>query len=127
MAEIDTKSPEFNEEVVSKLPALQLLINMGFIYLTPDEALELRNKRVNQVILDAILIPWMRENNVIRFKNETLPFSENNILNAVQTLKNVLYDGLISYCRRHQEFYAKIYRLGSPGKQCISCNGRICN
>ena len=34
--------PSFREQLISQIPALQLLMAMGWQYLTPDEALALR-------------------------------------------------------------------------------------
>ena len=34
--------PSFREELISQIPALQLLMAMGWEYLTPDETLALR-------------------------------------------------------------------------------------
>jgi len=34
--------PSFKEDHISQIPALQLLINMGYEYITPEEALKLR-------------------------------------------------------------------------------------
>ena len=46
---------EFLEDLVSHLPALQLLQQIGYQYLTPTEALELRGGRRSRVVLEPIL------------------------------------------------------------------------
>ena len=65
-------TPNINEDTISQLPALKLLQNLGYIYITPEEALKLRGARLNNVILEGILVPWLRENNIIRYKDEEL-------------------------------------------------------
>jgi len=53
---------------------------MGYIYLTPEEALELRGDRARNVILEEHL----RKMNKIQYKEQKHPFSEGNIISAVQ-------------------------------------------
>lgn len=109
----------FNEDTVSQLPALHLLQNMGYIYLTPAEALNLRGNRMNEVILESILVQWLRDNNVIRYKERTAPFSEGNIISAVQAIKEVSFDGLV----RTNEKIFDLLCLGKSLQQSI--NGDI--
>jgi len=104
-----SSKPRFDEDAISQLPALHLLQNLGWQYLTPDEALELRGGKLSNVLLEGILIPWLREHNRVRFKGRELPFTEGNILSAVQALKEVPFDGLV----RTNE---KIYDLLCLGK-----------
>ncbi|MCK4378253.1 MAG: type I restriction endonuclease subunit R, partial [Deltaproteobacteria bacterium] len=101
MTELE-KSPQYNEDVISQLPALHLLQNMGWQYLTPDEALDLRGGKLSNVLLDGILIPWLREHNRVRFKGKELPFTEGNILSALQALKEIPFDGLV---RTNEQIY----------------------
>ena len=98
-----------DEMRTSQVPALQLLINLGFQYIPPAEAVELRNGRTSEVILEPILVDQLRTLNCIEFKGRTYPFTEGNILTAVQALKDYLYDGLI----RTNE---KLYELLTLGK-----------
>lgn len=102
-------TPSFKEDHISQIPALQFLQNLGYTYLTPEEALNLRGGRTNAVLLEEILVQQLRRINRIRFKGNEYPFSEGNILSAVQTLKDTLYDGLV----RTNE---KIYDLLCLGK-----------
>ena len=46
---------------------LQLLVNLGWTYLTPDEALALRGGRRANVLLDGVLEQQLRRLNTIRF------------------------------------------------------------
>ena len=46
-----TDSFRFNEKYLSQIPALQLLVNLGFTYLPPDEALAERGGRLANVLL----------------------------------------------------------------------------
>lgn len=105
-----TQTPSFKEDHVSQIPALQMLIKLGFNYLSPVEALKLRYEKLSNVILDDILIEQLRKINRINYKNKEYLFSESNILDAVNALKDFpLTDGLI----RTNE---KVYDLLTLGK-----------
>jgi len=84
----------FNEKYLSQIPALQLLVNLGYVYLTPKEAWAARGGKPGNVILEEILRERMKKNNRIQHKGQTYLFSEENIQTAIQRLKNVKYDGL---------------------------------
>ena len=45
----------FNEKVLSQIPALQVLMNLGFEYLAPNEALKERLGKYGNVLLENIL------------------------------------------------------------------------
>ena len=45
----------YKEEIISQIPALQLLINMGYQYLSPEEALAMRGNKYINVLLEPIL------------------------------------------------------------------------
>lgn len=45
----------FDEKHLSQIPALQVLINLCFTYLTPAEALAARGGKTGQVLLEDIL------------------------------------------------------------------------
>ncbi len=81
-----TQSDAYKEEISSQIPALQLLIAMGWQYLTPGEALHLRGGREKNVVLTGVLEPWLRTHNAIRVKGETRPFSDANIAQAIDRL-----------------------------------------
>lgn len=101
--------PSFKEEHISQVPALQLLQNLDWEYLSPKEALDARAGRLSGVVLDGILADQLRRINHIRYRGDELPFSEGNIVAAMEALKSVFYGGLI----RTNE---KIYDLLSLGK-----------
>jgi type I restriction enzyme R subunit len=109
------ETPSFKEDHISQIPALQLLQNLGYTYLTPDEALSLRGGRVGSVLLEGILADQLRRINLIRFKGSEYPFSEGNIYSAVQTLKDVVYDGLV---RTNEKLY-DLLCLGRSMQQSI--------
>jgi type I restriction enzyme R subunit len=88
-------TPSFKEDHISQIPALHLLQNLGYTYLRPEEALKARGGRAGNVLLESVLVDQLRKLNRIRFKGEDVPFSEANILSAVQSLKEIVYDGLI--------------------------------
>ena len=85
----------FDEKYLSQIPALQLLVNLGFEYLSPDRALAERGGRLANVLLENILRDQLKKLNRIRYKGGTYLFSEENIQTAIQRLKNVKYDGLL--------------------------------
>ncbi|MCA0455394.1 MAG: HsdR family type I site-specific deoxyribonuclease [Chloroflexi bacterium] len=84
-----TQTPSYLEDRISQIPALKLLMAMGWTYLPPDEALRLRGGKVANVILEGVLLPWLRDNNAVTTKGQTYPFSEANLTSAVNALKEV--------------------------------------
>lgn len=87
--------PSYREDHASQVPAIQLLINLGYEYLSPEDTVRLRGGRTSGVLLDGILECQLRQLNKIRFKGQEYAFSEGNIQSAVQSLKDTLYDGLV--------------------------------
>lgn len=101
--------PSYREDHASQLPAILALMNFGYEYLTPEEAVRLRGGRTSGVLLDGILEDQLRKLNRIRYKGQDYAFSEGNVQAAVQALKDVVFDGLV----RTNE---KIYDLLTLGK-----------
>ncbi|OHC69589.1 MAG: restriction endonuclease subunit R [Rhodocyclales bacterium RIFCSPLOWO2_02_FULL_63_24] len=85
----------FNEKHLSQIPALQLLANLGYRYLTPAEALTMRGGRLSNVLLEEVLRDSLKRINRIQHKGEQYLFSEENLQSSIQRLKNVKYDGLL--------------------------------
>ena len=85
----------YKELISSQIPALQVLINLGWEYITRDEALALREGRARHVVLTDVLRDWLRANNRVRYKGRDLAFSEGNIREAVNRLVDVPVQGLI--------------------------------
>jgi type I restriction enzyme, R subunit len=88
-------TPSFKEDHISQIPALELLQKLGYVYLAQDETFRSRGGRLAGVLLENVLTEQLRKINVIHFKGREYPFSEGNILAAVQALKDVADDGLI--------------------------------
>ncbi|MCF7837649.1 MAG: HsdR family type I site-specific deoxyribonuclease [Candidatus Marinimicrobia bacterium] len=80
-------TPNYLEKVQSQLPALQLLAELGWDYLTPEECVKLRGGRLGSAILEPVLLNHIREHCRFEFKGRDHPFTENAIANAVQALK----------------------------------------
>ncbi|GAB4166275.1 MAG: HsdR family type I site-specific deoxyribonuclease [Rhodocyclaceae bacterium] len=85
----------FDEKYLSQIPALQVLVNLGYQYLTPAEALAARGGKAGHVLLEEILREQLKKLNRIQHKGGSYLFSEENIQSAIQRLKNVKYDGLL--------------------------------
>ncbi|MFZ5561790.1 MAG: type I restriction endonuclease subunit R [Pseudomonadota bacterium] len=86
---------QFDEKYLSQIPALQVLINLGYTYLSPEQALAARGGKTSQVLLEGVLRERLKQNNRIQYKGQSYLFSEENIQTAIQRLKNVKYDGLL--------------------------------
>ncbi|EKE02609.1 MAG: hypothetical protein ACD_20C00357G0032 [uncultured bacterium] len=101
--------PSLKEDHISQIPALQLLQNLGYIYLTSEEAMKERQGKTSNVILEGILENQLKKINKINFKGSQYDFSDGNIKGALQALKDFIYDGLV----RTNE---KVYDLITLGK-----------
>ena len=87
--------PSYLEKVQSQLPALHLLMQMGWKYLAPEETVKLRNGRLGAVVLEPILIDHIREHCHYEFKGAIHPFTENAIQTAIQTIKSFRATGAL--------------------------------
>lgn len=85
----------FDEKYLSQIPALQVLVNLGYQYLTPAEGLAARGGRASNVLLEEVLREQLKKLNRIQHKGGSYLFSEENLQSAIQRLKNVKYDGLL--------------------------------
>lgn len=110
-----TDAFRFNEKYLSQIPALQLLLNLGFTYLTPQEALKARGGKLGNVLLEDILRSQLKKLNRIHFKGGSYLFSEENLQTAIQRLKNVKWDGL----QRTNEAVYDLITLGTSLEQSI--------
>src|SRR6185503_15936787 len=102
-------TPSFQEDHISQVPALQLLQNLGYSYLRPQEVHLERKGKFSNILLEGILAQQLRKLNRINYRGRQSDFSEANIQSAIQALKDVPFDGLV----RTSE---KIYELLSLGK-----------
>ncbi len=113
----------FNEEYLSQIPALQVLINLGYKYLPPEKALKERLGKTSNVLLENILREQLKRINRIQFKGKEFLFSEENIQSAIQKLKNIKYDGL----QRTNEAVYDLLTLGTALEQNIEGDSKSFN
>ena len=114
---------EINEKYLSQVPAVQLLINLGFEFISPAEALKERQGRASNVLLENILRGQLKEINRIRYKGGEYLFSEENIQTAIQKLKNIRYDGLL----KTNEAVYDLLTLGTALEQTIEGDSKSFN
>lgn len=112
---IPETAPPFTEDDVSKIPAIALLMKLGYQYLLPKETLKLRGGRRSSVILYGVLEQQLRKMNRILFRGENVPFTEGNIAEAIRVLRDMDNDGLV----RTNEKIWDLIRLGKALPQTI--------
>lgn len=93
-------TPSFKEDHISQIPALQLLQKLGYQYLTPEEAMQLRGGKTTNVILEEVLRKQLKEINSIKVStNKTSFFSSDNIERGILALKDLpMNEGYINAC-----------------------------
>jgi type I restriction enzyme, R subunit len=105
----------FGEKLLSQVPALAQLINLGYEYLSPEEAMRERGGRLSSLFLEGVLRERLKAINRIRYRGEEYRFSEENIQSAIQRLKSVKFDGL----QRTNELVYDLLSLGVSLEQSI--------
>lgn len=78
---------QFNEKYLSQIPAIQMLITLGYSYLSPAETTKLRGDKYSNVLLEPILRQQLQALNSITFKGKEYPYTEGNIDEAIRRLK----------------------------------------
>lgn len=107
----------FKENDISKNPVLELLIKLGYKYLTPEEALVMRGGKTSNVLLEEVLRRQLRELNSIRIgSRKEERFSEQNIENGVIAMRNVPMEG--GYLSGNEAVY-NMLTLGKAFEQSI--------
>lgn len=110
------KTPSFLEDHISQIPAIQLLVNMGYEYISPEKALEWRGGKKSHVLFENILKKQLKEINSIKRKGQIYEFSDANINSAVISLKDLpIHEGFLN---ANAAFYDLI-TLGKAMEQSI--------
>jgi type I restriction enzyme R subunit len=84
----------FDEARQSQLPAVELLINMGYEYISCEELKKQRSDDNNKFILKDIAFESLKKINEFEYKGEMYPFSDKNVLDAIEELENIPVQGL---------------------------------
>lgn len=80
----------FKENHISQIPTLNMLKKLGYTYLSPDEAMELRGGNTSNVLLETVLRKQLAKINTVQVSSwRTTLFSEQNIASGVDALKNL--------------------------------------
>lgn len=107
----------FKENDISQRPAIELLQKLGYQYLSPEEALELRGGKTSNVLLEDILRQQLRQLNSIRIGSHSeARFSEQNIENGVAAMRTVPMEG--GYISANETVY-NMLTLGKAFEQSI--------
>ncbi len=77
--------PKFQEEYSSKIPALTLLTQLGWSFLSPEQALAARDNKFDQVVLRQQLRSVLAERTFV-FAGKTYPLSPKSVDNLVSEL-----------------------------------------
>lgn len=99
----------FLESHISQIPAIRLLQQLGYAFLSPEEVAVERRGKLNHVLLEGVLTAQLKRLNRIFFKGREFSFSDENIAAGVASLRGVPFDGLV----RTSE---KVYDLLTLGK-----------
>ncbi len=79
----------YREDHSSQIPALLLLCNLGWQYLSPLQIEMIRGGNKNKVVLEPILRTWLSENNRIHFHGGDYAFTDSNIELAIEQLQSI--------------------------------------
>jgi type I restriction enzyme, R subunit len=86
--------PKFQEEYSAKIPALALLINAGWQFLSPEQNMQARNQNASEVVLRGVLRKELQKRRFI-FSGKEYPLSEKAIDNLIgEVCSPALNEGL---------------------------------
>jgi type I restriction enzyme R subunit len=110
---IPDQSPPTTEDATSQIPALDLLQQFGWTYLSPAEVNQLRGGRQSEVLLKGVLAEALARLNRFEVRGRSYPFTEGAIQDAIADLSSVMDDGLV----RTNEKVWNLLRLGKAVPQ----------
>lgn len=89
-------TPKFQEEYSAKLPALALLTNLGWSFLSPELALAARGGKADEVVLRQVLRSELKKR-TFTFAGKSYPLSEKAIDNLIaEVCSPALNEGLLT-------------------------------
>jgi type I restriction enzyme, R subunit len=97
----------FDESRQSQLPFLELLVNMGYKYISAEEVMKERGGDTFNFILSDIATKKLMEINDFEVGTEKYKFSEKDVYTAIEELEHTQYEGLIDTSQ-------KIYNMIMP-------------
>ncbi len=83
---------DFREVLSSQLPALAELVNLGYTFLTPAEALDKRRGRRGQVILTDVLLEALGGLNRVCYLNREREFTPEGLQKAADALLQLPFE-----------------------------------
>ncbi|MBO2607885.1 type I restriction endonuclease subunit R [Shewanella algae] len=90
------QAPKFQEEYSAKLPALTLLTNLGWSFLSPELALAARGGKADEVVLRQVLRGELQKR-TFSFAGKSYPLSEKAIDNLIaEVCSPALNEGLLT-------------------------------
>ena len=107
--------PSFLESHVSQIPAIQVLLQLGYSYLGPEEVAVERRGKLGNVVLEDVLATQLKRINRVQAKGQVVPFTDGAVTTAIETLRSVPYDGL---CRTSEKIH-DLLTLGMSVDQTI--------
>lgn len=90
----------FDEARQSQLPALEMLLALGYKYVSVEEALQQRGGDTSNFILADIAAEKLMEINEFEVGGVVSKFSEKDVRDAIDELEHVQYEGLIDTAQK---------------------------
>lgn len=88
------RAKDYDELNISQIPAIEVLIKLGYKYISPNQA-EVSRGTLYNVILKDVLRGKLVELNSYECRGEEYKFSDKNIAQAIQDIDEALTDGLV--------------------------------
>ena len=96
---------DFHEAIASQLPSIEMLVALGYAYISKDEANKARNNDMGCGILRSIARAKMSEINSYERNGTVYKFTETDVTRVVDELSNVPFSGIRTTA---QEIYHSI-------------------
>ncbi len=112
----------FDEARQSQLPFVELLLNMGYKYISEEEALRQRGGDTSNFILSDIAVKKLMEINGYDVDDVKYKFSEKDIRDVIDEIEHIQYEGLIDTA---QNIYNMIMPTSGGKTIKVSHDGKI--
>lgn len=91
MSEPILQNVNFDEAKQSQLAFVELLVNMGYAYISADEVLRQRGGNTTNFLLSDIAAQKLMDINGYEVDNEIYKFSEKDVRDAIDELEHMQY------------------------------------